>query len=142
LVKACKDNLKEYIMAKQLDYTHPNGTNYPASYWRITQLVVDMPALYAKFVFAGWKDEQARLDGKQPIGERVVHINGADFAAYFADVTAKLKNPQEVGYEYCGLFKDVPDVEEVVIQEATEEVPEVKELRPINKSFFKDALDV
>jgi hypothetical protein len=127
-------------MAKQINYTHPNGTEYPQSYWRIAQLVVDVPALYAKFVFYGYKDAAARLAGKEPIGERVVHVHGAEFAAYFAEVTGKIKNPQEVGYEYCSYFKDIPDVEEVVVDEGTEN--QHVEERPTHKSFFKDSLDV
>ena len=95
-------------MAKQFNFTHANGTNYPDSYWRITQLFVDVPALYAKFIFTGYKDAQARLDGRSGIGNRSVEIFGANFAQYFAQVTEKIKNPQEVAYEYCTELKDVP----------------------------------
>lgn len=127
-------------MAKQINYTHPNGTSYPESYWRMTQLIVDVPNLYAKFVFSGYKDAQARLDGKEPIGERVVHCHGAEFAAYFAEVTGKVKNPQEVGYEYCTQYKDVPSTEEVVVDEGLE--TEHTETRGVTVSFFADSIDV
>lgn len=127
-------------MAKQVNYTHPNGTSYPESYWRIAQLVVDVPALFAKYVFYGYKDAAARLEGKDRIGERIVCINGAEFAAYFAEVTGKVKNPQEVGYECCTNSKDIPSTEEVVVDAGLE--TEHTETRPISVSFFENSIDV
>lgn len=122
-------------MAKQVNYTHSNGTAYPESYWRITQLVVDVPNLYAKFVFTGYKDEAARLAGKEPIGEKTIHLTGETFATYFAEVTGKVKNPQEVGYEYCTEYKDTTKTVTTIVE--GEEVSEV-----VPASFFEEAEDV
>jgi predicted ester cyclase len=127
-------------MAKQLNYTHPNGTNYPESYWRIAQLIVDVPALYAKFVFHGHKDAAARLSGKDPIGERTIHIYGQDFATWFAEVTGKIKNPQEVGYLACINYKDISVVEDVIVDEGLE--TEHTEQQVVLHSFFENAIDV
>lgn len=122
-------------MAKQLNYTHDNGTNYSASYWKITKLIVDVPARFAEFVFTGYKDLAARTDGKLPIGDRVIQIIGNDFDTGFSEVTLKTKNPQEVGYEACMLIKDVSYIE--VENQGTDQETTVTKL----KSFFEGSTD-
>ena len=131
-------------MAKQVNYTHPNGTEYPESYWRITSLDVDVPNRIAKFTFTGYKDASAREVGKSPIDSRLVIITNEDFDSRFQEVTLKEKNPQEIGYEYCSLYKDVPTKETVTMtipNENGEDVEITQEI-DVNVSFFKDALDV
>ncbi len=138
-------------MAKQITFTHSNGTEYPESYWRITQLFVDVPARYAKFFFIGYKDAQARNDGKAGIGERSVEIFGDTFSEYFLEVTEKIKNPQEVGYDYCTKLKDIPEI--VMVDDPPVELyddqgndlgpaPTTQHSELVMRSFFKDALDV
>lgn len=122
-------------MAKQLNYTHPNGTEYLESYWRITSLLVDVPKRYARFNFSGYKDQNARLNSKDPIGSKTVIIRDDIFDLYFQQVTLKEKNPQEVGYEYCVLYKDTPI--QVLIENEDGTFTETTE----TCSFFKDSLD-
>lgn len=123
-------------MAKQLNYTHPNGTNYPESYWRITRLFVDVPSRYAKFDFTGYKNAQARLGNLEPIGYRYLEITGTDFDFGFGEVTMKVKNPQEVAYDYCILYKDL--IRRTVVNEGQEDEHEEEE----KYSFFENAQDV
>ena len=122
-------------MAKQLNYNHPNGTNYPESYWRITYLLVDMNKRYAQFVFNGFVNKQARLDGKEPIGVRYIEIRDSLFDFYFQEVTLKTKNPQEVGYEYCMNFKDV------IVQETVDGPDGFPIIVETLHSFFENAID-
>jgi len=125
-------------MAKQLNYIHPNGSEYPESYWRITMLFVDMKKHYARYEFTGYKDQAARLAGKEPIGVRLIEIVGEDFDAGFQEVTLKNKNPQEIGYDYAGKFKNL---QKVVTVEPEEEGQEPRaEIIPY--SFFEEAKDV
>ena len=144
-------------MAKQVNFTHANGTVYPSSYWRITKLEVDVPRAYALFVFSGYKDQAARQAGKAIIGVRKITIEGSDFLKHFNEVTSKAKNPQEVGYEYCSKVKDIPTTvtttktvstqktvkdeqtgEETVVTEEKEVIEETT----VHVSFFEQALDV
>lgn len=131
-------------MAKQVNFTHSNGTNYPASYWRITNLMVDVPNAVARFTFTGYKDEDARNEGKEPIGKRNIVIKGEDFAINFGKVTDKIKNPQEVGYDYASEYKDTTKTiqvpKTVVAEDGTESI--ILEEQEVAASFFENAINV
>jgi hypothetical protein len=122
-------------MAKQMAYTHPNGTEYPQSYWRIVELHVNVPDRHAEFKFYGYKDQAAREQAREPIGEKSIHIVGDDFDTNYTEVTLKAKNPQEVGYDYATQFKDIH--EDVLVNQGTPDEMIVKQPR----SFFRDSID-
>lgn len=124
-------------MAKQLNFTHPNGTSYPESYWKITKLHVDVLNRYAEFGLTGYKDVAARQSGKDSIGFRQIIVQQGDFDVAFTEVTMKTKNPQEVGYNACALIKDIPDGDEIIDQGLPTE-----RTQPKFRSFFDGALDV
>jgi hypothetical protein len=124
-------------MAKQMEFTHPNGTDYPESYWRIVELYVSVPKKVAKFTFYGYKDADARNSGKEPIWEKIVELNDPSlFDIRFNEVASKTKNPQEVGYEFCVLYKDLK--REAILNQGTPEEMVIQE----PYSFFEDSIDV
>ena len=52
-------------MALQKSIETPSGVN--ASYWKITKITVDSSVFFIESIISGYYDEQARIDGREPL---------------------------------------------------------------------------
>lgn len=73
-------------MAKTISFTDNCGNIYNSSYWRVTAINVDLNRKVSTFLFTGYKDQQARNDGKQAIpgGSKSYTIAGSLFDSWYA----------------------------------------------------------
>jgi hypothetical protein len=120
-------------MAKQMSYTDSCHNSYSASYWRITDMVIELKNRRCSIVFSGYKDKQARDEGADSVGEKSYLIEGDVFDAYYAQVIAKVLNPAEVGYMFAMSTQDV------FIRNELQDIDGVSTWVTIKKSFFEEA---
>lgn len=113
-------------------YIDSRGVSYNSSYWRLIQIDVNLVTKKANFLFAGYKDQDARLAGKDVIGTKNYFINDdTKFDYYFAKHMAENLNLMQIGY--------------MIATETVEHIGDTMEdgvLTPILKTFFEGAEDV
>jgi len=117
-------------MAKAMHYIDASGNEVATSYWRIVQINLGIADRSGRVVFYGYKDQAARLSGKQPLPGAVKEysVSGDTFdammAAYLAGQSGNLM-------QAC--YKLAMDTKDVVVD------PEDPEK---NTSFFEGAEDL
>jgi len=93
-------------------YTDPAGNVYPASVWRIHELILQPGQKLARITFSAHKDAAALTAGKAAIGGATKQyiLRGADFDKFRAAYTAKGANHIEALAETFALAKqDIHD---------------------------------
>jgi hypothetical protein len=122
-------------MAKQISYTDSRGVSYDTSYWRLVYLSVDVEAKFAAFKFLGYRDVDARLTGKDPVGSYSFSISGVEFDIYYAKHLIEGKNIAEIAYIVAG--------DKLVRRElVTELVDGVEITEEKDVGFFHGGIDV
>jgi len=119
-------------MAKLLPFTTPEGFTADMAYWRPVQCNLSIADKSANVVFYGYKDVQARKDGKQPLAGAVKQysVSSDQFDKYFAP--AAVKGTDHVAQCYK-LADDTPD---------TDSGTKDADGKPVLIPFFQSAQDV
>lgn len=120
-------------MAKQLSYTSDQGVDFPTSYWKITQVVIDTFNRMLRIQYSGFKDAAACAAGKAAIGSTTFDLTEADFVQFWTEVITN-KEENAVAWAYA---------KSSAIQNVTKRtVAENGDVTITKESFFKDASDV
>lgn len=97
-------------MAFQRLYVDERGVEYPASYWRITYVEIDVGRRYGVAVFTGYRDREARFQDRHPIDSKIYHLSGDVFLEKYArHLEPGGPNIMELIYEYALTVKDTND---------------------------------
>ncbi len=74
-------------MAKLMDVTTAEGITVPQAYFYPETIVRQKRARVCRITFLGFKDKDARDDGKEPLSgaEKSYCVNGEDYDKYFSD---------------------------------------------------------
>lgn len=87
-------------MAKQKSFTDEYGEVYPASYWRVTTVVLNKEESRASISFRGYPSVEQK--GKRMIGRVEYSVNPEDYNVYFAlSVLDQDTNPIKQAYLYA-----------------------------------------
>ncbi len=70
-------------MAKELNYTTPDGVNHPKSYWRPVQVNLNYNGS-GNITFLGYHDQLSSDSGKEPIGSKIYGVDSNQFDQYYA----------------------------------------------------------
>ena len=108
-------------MAKQMNYTDAGGNVCPLSYWRPVQINISIADKEVRVVFYGYKDEAARIEKKESVGQKAYSLVGDKFTAYFSAASLDALNPMKQAYKLCMDILDTNNNQD---------------------SFFKGAIDV
>ena len=108
-------------MAKQMEFTDSYGNIYPASYWRLVQINIDIADKSALILFFGYKDDVARQSKKTHFSQKLYELYGDKVAEYFGVKVLDVSNPMKQAYR---LAVDTLDTNDNM------------------DSFFKTAIDV
>lgn len=114
------------------------GNSYNASYWRITEIHINVPGRSGHFTLVAHRDQAARTANKTQIASRGYSISGDQFDAAMAEEEGNTKSLRAILYDWVKTYKDVPT------GEWTTQEPNTPNARPVQVmvSFFKDAVDV
>ncbi|EGT3796308.1 hypothetical protein KWL06_014015 [Clostridioides difficile] len=97
-------------MAISKDITNAMGQT--ANYWRITTINSSYGAKKCNVFIAGYKDEQRRLDNKQPIVVKNYMMKEDDFALYLDTNTLDISGVNQVQACYNWLKESVEEFKE------------------------------
>jgi len=125
-------------MALQTVFEDERGVKYDTSYWRITNIGINVDGRTANFTFAAYKDKTARDAKKSSIGSRGYSICGDQFDVLMLEEDAGQKNLRTILYDWAKSYKDVATGEWVTENANTPNARPVQ----VMKSFFDSALDV
>lgn len=122
-------------MAYELNYTSETGAVFPASYWKVTKVEIDVLNRTIIYTLSGYKDQAAAND-KRPVAVRTYKVERnlnkdykfADLMSGFNDGSLNLLG---VGYN---LAKDIKDCE---TGEMT--TRPVERVRQVMKTVFDEA---
>jgi hypothetical protein len=116
-------------MAKVMPFTDPYGNALATSYWYVVQVNLGIADRTANIVLYGYKDRQARKQGKASVGSKSYAVSGEKFDQMMkAHLSPGGPNLMRLIYEQVvNGIKDVPA--------PTPEDPDAK------KSFFEGATD-
>lgn len=125
-------------MALEISFEDERGVQYAQSYWRITNISINVDGRNANFTFAAFKDKAARDAKKSQVGSRNYSINGDQFDACMAEEDTGTKNLRTILYDWAKKYKDVST------NEWTTENANTPNARPVQvmKPFFLTAVDV
>ena len=90
-------------MALKLDsFEDSYGNTYTDSYSRVVETNLNYDTKSAHITINIYKDEQARIDGKQPVAQKTYDVTGDDFETYynFSELDKKDVNTVSQSYLY------------------------------------------
>lgn len=120
-------------MGLQMTYAEPDGGEHPESYWNIEEILITPRTKRARITFAGWHNQQMRLDGKPLIGNRQIVLSGDAYGKYFE---AEGMNSAENIYNLCyRLAKEIKDI-------LVDSFPPKEEKDWVYRGFFENVQDV
>lgn len=156
-------------MAFQLSYLDDCNVSFPTSYWKITNINLDLFSRSVTFTFSAFKDSDASTRDKRPIASRTyVIVGNTNPQISFSDIIQGLANRTinifNVGYNLAKntldtpsgafttktvertrqipkLFTD-PETKQEVTAFVIESYTEQINDQPVMISFFKDATNV
>lgn len=95
-------------MAKKMLYTLPeSGIELPDSYWRVGKILIDVDKGKAFITFYCYRDQAARLAGKEAVAHKMYEMNGDEFSSEYIKEISNQKNIAEICYEKAMKTKDV-----------------------------------
>jgi hypothetical protein len=71
-------------MALQMDYTDSSGTDFPASYWMVSSLTLDVINKTAIINVVAYRDAAAKAAALMPIANLQVGFGSDTFLTYFS----------------------------------------------------------
>lgn len=88
-------------MAFQMAYSSADGVDHQASYWRPNIINLAVHQKVASINFIGYKDEAARIAGKNPVGSKSYTVKGTDYDTYFSSAVLDQYNPIASSYAFA-----------------------------------------